>query len=70
MSQSDRLSIVRVLARLAAAAEAYAADQSGAIDARVGLVQPVTVAEATELNEALQDAWQALRETYLAEKNL
>jgi hypothetical protein len=35
------------------AADVYAADQSRAVDARVGLVQPITVEEGCALNEAL-----------------
>ncbi len=53
--------VMLVLRRLANAAEVYAADQSGATDARVGLVQPVSAAEANELNEALREAWQLIR---------
>ena len=48
--------VMIALRRLANAAEVYAADQSGATDARVGLVQPISVAEANELNAALRDA--------------
>lgn len=53
--------VMLVLRRLANAAEVYAADQSGVTDVRVGLVQPVSVAEANELNEALREAWQLIR---------
>lgn len=47
---------VRALRRLVAAADVYAADQSGAVDDRIGLVQPITVADGNELNEALKQA--------------
>ena len=49
------------LARLADAAETYSADQSGATDSRCGLVQPITVTEGRELNDALEQAREALR---------
>jgi len=44
------------LARLVDAADAYSADQSGATDKRCGLVQPITVAEGQELNDAMAAA--------------
>jgi Flp pilus assembly pilin Flp len=40
------------------AADAFCADQSGATDSRVGLVHPVTVAEAEVLNRAVKRAWE------------
>lgn len=51
--------LATALFRLAEAADLYAADQTGA-DPRVGLVQPVTVAEAERLNAALRMAWKIL----------
>lgn len=51
--------LAAALAALAEAADVYAADQTGA-DPRVGLVQPVTVAEAEQLNAALRVAWKTL----------
>ena len=61
---------LRILKRLADAADAYAADQSGATDSRCGLVQPISVREGIELCNALEDAWKHidLREKELAEK--
>jgi len=44
------------LIRLIDAAESYSADQGGATDRRCGLVQPITVAEGIELNDALTQA--------------
>jgi hypothetical protein len=55
MSSLDH-TIRQVLEELVDAAEVYSADQSGATDLRCGLVQPVTVAEANELNRALTAA--------------
>jgi hypothetical protein len=49
-----------LLARLLVAADAYTADQAGAEDPRVGLVQPVTLAEAEALNAAVAAAWARL----------
>jgi hypothetical protein len=49
-----------LLARLLVAADAYTADQASAEDSRVGLVQPVTVAEAEALNAAVAAAWARL----------
>jgi hypothetical protein len=49
-----------LLARLLVAADTYTADQTGAEDSRVGLVQPVTVAEAEALNAAVAAAWARL----------
>lgn len=51
--------LAAALTALAEAADVYAADQTGA-DPRVGLVQPVTVAEAERLNAALRVAWETL----------
>ena len=48
--------VYEALVVLEDAAAAYEALQNGATDARVGLVQPVTVAEANALNAALDDA--------------
>lgn len=50
------------LTRLHNAADAFAADQSGARDERCGLVQPVSVAECEELNQALKVAWELLNQ--------
>jgi hypothetical protein len=50
----------KTLTRLHNAADAFAADQSDARDERCGLVQPVTVAECEELNQALKAAWELL----------
>lgn len=47
------------LKRLYNAAEIYAAVQDKATDQRIGLVQPVTVAEANELNAALDSSHQS-----------
>lgn len=44
------------------AADAYAADQSRAKDPRCGLVQPITVAEANALNDAMKFAHAAIAE--------
>ena len=51
-----------LLLRLANAVEAYRADQAGATDPRLGLVQPITVAEGEELDAALTVAWKELEE--------
>lgn len=51
--------LAAALTALAEAADVYAADQAGA-DPRVGRVQPVTVAEAEQLNAALRVAWAML----------
>lgn len=48
------------LSQLVDAAEVYAAEQSGAIDRRCGLVQPVTVEECLALNAALLNAGRVL----------
>lgn len=53
----ERGRLFDLLLRLTKAASAYTADQSGASDSRCGLVQPVTVEEAEELNEAVKEAW-------------
>lgn len=50
-------SAFELLKRVTRAASAYTADQSDAEDSRCGLVQPVTVEEAEELNEAVKEAW-------------
>lgn len=52
--------LVAACERLEEAADLYAADQSRATDPRCGLVQPITVAEAEELNEAIRQARAAL----------
>lgn len=58
----DRVVLLEeTLTRLRDAAEVYAADQSKATDARVGLVQPVTVEEAQELCEAIEQADKVLQ---------
>lgn len=51
---------INTLRRLAAAADVYAADQANAKDPRCGLVQPVTVEQAEELNGALAQAFKIL----------
>lgn len=48
--------LLAALTRLEAAADVFAADQSGATDCRCGLVQPVTVAECEELRAAIAAA--------------
>jgi hypothetical protein len=53
---------VKTLTRLHNAADAFAADQSDARDERCGLVQPVSVAECEELNQALKAAWELLNQ--------
>lgn len=59
----DKLIAARAaLLRLANAADAYAADQSYSNDKRLGMVQPITVAEGEELNQALKRAWEVLGE--------
>jgi len=60
----------KALARLANAADCYAASQVAATDARCGIVQPVTVAEAEELNAALTNAWAVLEEEEAPSKNM
>lgn len=52
--------LAAALSALADAADIYAADQADAPDPRVGMVQPVTVAEAEQLNAALRVAWATL----------
>lgn len=49
------------LERLEAIADVFAADQSGATDPRVGLVQPVSVADCEELNAAIRQAREAMK---------
>ena len=66
MEQVDGLRAI--LRRLMDAAEAYAADQQYAIDERIGLVQPITVAEGKELNEALDQAREVLGENIETEE--
>ena len=48
------------LERLHNAAEVYAAVQSRATHPRIGLVQPITVADGNELNASLDSSRQAL----------
>ena len=48
--------LLAALERLDDAADAFRADQGRATDTRVGLVQPVTVAECDELNAASKQA--------------
>jgi hypothetical protein len=55
--------LAKALMRLHDAAEAFAADQSESRDERCGLVQPVTVSECEELNQALKAAWELLNQT-------
>jgi hypothetical protein len=57
----ERDLLMRVLKRLYNAADPYAANQDGADDPRCGLMQPITVAEANELNNALEESYQILR---------
>ena len=52
--------LATALFRLAEAADIYAAEQADAPDPRLGNVQPVTVAEAEQLNAALRVAWETL----------
>lgn len=54
--------LMSALVRLESAAEIFMADQSRATDPRVGLVQPVSVAECDELSEAIRVARQVLRQ--------
>ena len=56
----QRDALAAPLDRLHNAAEIYAAVQDKATDQRIGLVQPVTVDEANELNAALDSSHQAL----------
>jgi hypothetical protein len=58
----QRNALAKALMRLHDAADAFAADQSGARDERCGLVQPVSVAECEELNQALKAAWELLNQ--------
>ena len=53
---------LRILLRITEAADVYAADQQYETDYRVGAVQPITVEEGEELNEALREAWKHLEE--------
>lgn len=53
--------LVGALRRLRNAADPYCASQDSATDDRVGIVQPVTVAEGEELNRALDAADRTLR---------
>lgn len=56
-SELDAVEKLRAaLVRLADAAEVLSADQSYAKDSRCGLVQPITVQEGQELNDAITDA--------------
>ena len=64
----EMLRLRALLLRLANAAEAYRADQSAAIDPRLGLVQPITVAEGRELDEALTVVWKELEKDDKAHK--
>lgn len=59
-SSAEGNTLERALRRLANAAESFRADQSNAPHPQVALVQPVTVAEANELNAALDAACKAL----------
>jgi len=61
IEQSNTLT--KTLTRLHNAADAFAADQSDTRDERCGLVQPVTVAECEELNQALKAAWELLNQS-------
>lgn len=61
MTNNNETELLSVLMQLADAAECYAADQARATDPRCGLVQPVTVAEANELNEALAKAYALIK---------
>ena len=58
--QAENKRLREVLSRLADAADVYSADQSYARDRRCGLVQPISVEEGKELNEAVAQAYAAL----------
>ena len=51
---------METLKRLANAADAFAADQTGATHPQCGLVQPVTVKECEELNQAIAEAYKLI----------
>jgi len=54
----------RILDRLANAAHVYSAVQFTARDPRCAVQQPVTVAEAEELNAALEEAFGLLEDAH------
>jgi hypothetical protein len=58
--ETDLEKMFSALTGLTEAAEAFSADQSGAKDPRVGITQPVSVAECNDLNHALLKARDAL----------
>ena len=58
----ENIELRSTLKRLAMIAEVYAADQSEAPDPRCGLVQPITIDDANNLNQALKNAWEILGE--------
>lgn len=60
--QAENARLREALVRLEAAADVIAADQSCATDRRCGLLQPITVAEGEELNEAIRRVRAALNE--------
>jgi ABC-type thiamine transport system ATPase subunit len=62
-AQKQRDALAKSLMRLHEAADVFAADQSNARDERCGLVQPVTVAECEELNQALKVTWELLNQS-------
>ena len=53
-------SMKQALKALADVADLYAADQTNAKDPRTGLVQPITVEDGEELNNALRVAYAAI----------
>lgn len=58
----ERVNVLRVaLDRLDLAVDMFRADQTRATDKRVGLVQPVSVADCEELNAASRQAREILR---------
>jgi hypothetical protein len=56
LSEPEEPGFREALARLVDAAEVYSADQKYANDKRCGLVQPITLAEGQELNDAIAHA--------------
>ena len=61
--RADKLNTaMEALRDLAEAADVYQADQSRATDDRLGLVQPITVAEGLALSRAIKRAYQLIEE--------
>lgn len=58
--EAQKARLLGALERLDSAAECFAASQDGATDWRVGLVQPINVAEGQELVDALAAARAAI----------